>query len=445
MHLKRLCCCWNLATFSARAMASVPPSMRRQGRPFGRRQQIWMRSSILRLALKTRVRCPFAARAGSSALRHRSFAPCCRMASMLRGSFLSIISAARPARASSLVSAPAATRLSATASEGTTACSSACCAPEEASSWHSESSCLQSPGFAVGMSSMGWLQSLLSKPMARKTSMPSFCLEHASLMTSLFSKTFWYANSCSSLGSSQMIVSFLGGSFTDSNPVSSAAPPSTEPSQMGMGAVPHSSFAAPGPASPSAAMRPAPAFVLLNRCGLMSDLSCAAKWFFSSTAQTLAPRTLPRSMGSLKVLTKVAWLPSSPGCAKSSKAHKSWSAFCTGVPVSKIRLLDVSLLRLFPSNVEMFFILWASSQITRSQGRVAPALGRPQAGTSGSTGSSSLIGHSSTSSSSRRLRLPALGPPVLPLPRPLPLRVGFGEGASSTEMSKRSSVYPSME
>mmetsp|Transcript_107100 Transcript_107100/g.330903 ORF Transcript_107100/g.330903 Transcript_107100/m.330903 type:complete len:410 (-) Transcript_107100:1457-2686(-) len=407
-------------------MGSVCPSMRKQGRPFGRRQQTWMRSSILMLPLKTSVRCPLAARAGRSTLRHRSFALCERMASTLRGNFRNIISAARPARASSdsVVAQP---RLSAVASEGTMTCSSE---PdpdaEDASFWHSESSWAQSPGLAVGRSSMGWLQSRLSRPIALKTSMPSFCLEHASRMTSLFSRTFWYAVSCSSLGVSHTRVSFLGGSFlawASWTSASSIMPASTDPSQMGMGAEPDSPAALA--ASPSAAMRPAPALVLRRRCGLMSARSWAARCFFSSTAQTLAPRTLPRSMGSLKVLTKVAWLPSSPGCAKSMIAQRSWSAFCTGVPVRRIRQLDWSFRRLLPSSVEMFFILWASSQTTMSQGRVEPVLGRPQEGTSGSTCSPSLSGSSSTSSSSKRRRLLPFAPeapfPDLPFPRPLPV------------------------
>mmetsp|Transcript_14733 Transcript_14733/g.46357 ORF Transcript_14733/g.46357 Transcript_14733/m.46357 type:complete len:212 (+) Transcript_14733:785-1420(+) len=191
MTLKRLCWFWNLATFSALAKASVCPSTRRQGKPFGRRQQTWMRSSILTLPLKTSVRCPLSARAGSSVARHRSLALCARMASTVRGSFRSIISAARPARASS-VSAMAA-KLSALTSEGTIACSSAtpCEAAGAASFWHSESSWAQSPGLLVGRQMSGWLQRRLSRPMARKTSMPSFCLAQASRTISLFSKTFW--------------------------------------------------------------------------------------------------------------------------------------------------------------------------------------------------------------------------------------------------------------
>mmetsp|Transcript_3813 Transcript_3813/g.10141 ORF Transcript_3813/g.10141 Transcript_3813/m.10141 type:complete len:476 (-) Transcript_3813:309-1736(-) len=434
MHLKRLCCCWNLLTFSARDIGSVCPSMRRQARPLGRRQQIWMRSSILRLPLKTSVRCPRSARAGSSLCRHRSLALCERMASTERGSFRSIISAARPARASSL-SVPVPQRLSGAASVGTTDSSEAP-AGGEASRWQSARSWAHSPGLAVGSRKRGWLQRRLSRPMARKTSMPSFCLVTASRITSLFSRTFWYAVSCSSLGMHHTMVSFLGGSFfaCASGPSASSVPPSTEPSQMGIGAEPTSSMPAP---SRTSAMSPAPALVRRKRCGLMSERSWAAKCFFNSTAQTLAPRTLPRSMGSLKVLTKVAWLPSSPGCEKSSRAQRSWSAFCTGVPVRRILLFDWSLRKDLPSSVEMFFIRCASSQMTRSQALELPLPGRPQLGISGSTGSSSLTGPSSMSSSSRRRRLPPLPAPA-PLPRPFPfLR---GEGASSTEMSKRSSV-----
>mmetsp|Transcript_51269 Transcript_51269/g.141911 ORF Transcript_51269/g.141911 Transcript_51269/m.141911 type:complete len:244 (+) Transcript_51269:401-1132(+) len=243
------------------------------------------------------------------------------------------------------------------------------------------------------------------------------------------------------------MVSFLGGNrlaWQSCPSASSAGPPSTEPSQMGMGAVPHSSAALAAPTAAASAVpprRPVPALVRRRRCGLMSDRSCAARCFFSSTAQTLAPRTLPRSMGSLKVLTKVAWLPSSPGCAKSISAQRSCSAFCTGVPVSRILQLDCSMRRLLPSSVEMFFILCASSQTTMSQGFVEPVLGSPHSGISGSGVSSSLTRPSSTSSSSKRRRLTGLRPKLpLPLPLPRPLPLGAGEGASSTEMSKRSSV-----
>lgn len=34
--------------------------------------------------------------------------------------------------------------------------------------------------------------------------------------------------------------------------------------------------------------------------------NCSARWFFKFTAKGLAPRTEPRSMGSLNVFTKVA-------------------------------------------------------------------------------------------------------------------------------------------
>mmetsp|Transcript_6748 Transcript_6748/g.19969 ORF Transcript_6748/g.19969 Transcript_6748/m.19969 type:complete len:216 (-) Transcript_6748:1370-2017(-) len=174
MQWNRSGCCWNLATFSARAAGSVFPSIRRQRRPLGLRQQIWMRSSILTLWLKTRVRWPRLASAGRSSARHRSLELCCSIASALRGSLRSMASAARPARASS----------SAAASWASSPASSA---PRP----HSCSSSAQAPGLAAGTSSSGWLQSRLSRPMARKTSTPSLLLAQASRMMSLFSRIFW--------------------------------------------------------------------------------------------------------------------------------------------------------------------------------------------------------------------------------------------------------------
>mmetsp|Transcript_103800 Transcript_103800/g.274454 ORF Transcript_103800/g.274454 Transcript_103800/m.274454 type:complete len:200 (+) Transcript_103800:3109-3708(+) len=169
-------------------------------------------------------------------------------------------------------------------------------------------------------------------------------------------------------------------------------------------------------------------------------LSCSLRCFLSCTANGLAPRTLPRSIGSLNVFTNVAWLPRRPGWAKSMRDHKSWSAFCTGVPVSRIRQEDSSWRRLLPKRVEMFFILCASSQMTMSQGRTDPLLGSsPPSGSSGSRGSSSPLASSSPSSSSIFRRLLGLGPP---LPWPLPPLLWTGDGASSTITRKRSSTFP---
>mmetsp|Transcript_19036 Transcript_19036/g.48843 ORF Transcript_19036/g.48843 Transcript_19036/m.48843 type:complete len:272 (-) Transcript_19036:2164-2979(-) len=229
MHWKRSRWLLNLATLSARDMGSVWPSMRRQRRPFGLRQRIWIRSNIFRLCEKTSMRWPRFASAGMSWKRHRSFALCSRMASPLRESFLSIISMERPQRASSVAAAAApvapamAARLSEAASEAIrsrpstsappassaaalTSTSEAAPASAAASAASaaafcsasslacavvtSESSSAQQPGLGVGRSSSGWLHRRLSRPMARNTSMPSFDLEQASRITSLFSSTF---------------------------------------------------------------------------------------------------------------------------------------------------------------------------------------------------------------------------------------------------------------
>mmetsp|Transcript_7547 Transcript_7547/g.22235 ORF Transcript_7547/g.22235 Transcript_7547/m.22235 type:complete len:200 (-) Transcript_7547:788-1387(-) len=182
-----------------------------------------------------------------------------------------------------------------------------------------------------------------------------------------------------------MIVSFFGGSFLTTPSWSSSA------------------SSAPSSSSTATPVSPAPTFVRRRMCGPMRARIWSARCFLSSTAQTLAPRTLPRSIGSLKVLTKVAWLPRRPGCAKSMSAQRSWSAFWTGVPVSSSRQSAWSRRRLFPSSVEMFFIRWASSQITRSHGLHWP-LGGSCAGSSTSCGSSALSSASPNPSSSSCFR-----------------------------------------
>ena len=55
----------------------------------------------------------------------------------------------------------------------------------------------------------------------------------------------------------------------------------------------------------------------------------------------------------------MAWLPNKPGCAKSMSAHKSCSAFCTGVPVKRMRHEEFKPRKLFASSEDMFFILEA--------------------------------------------------------------------------------------
>mmetsp|Transcript_110990 Transcript_110990/g.277878 ORF Transcript_110990/g.277878 Transcript_110990/m.277878 type:complete len:240 (-) Transcript_110990:1289-2008(-) len=198
MHWKRSRSRWNLATFSALAAGSVCPSIRRQRRLLGFRQQIWMRSNIFTLWQKTKVRWPRDASAGSISARHRSFELWPPSACRERGSLRSIISTARPPRASSCTAPapPPTARLSSAPSDASSAwVSSEPGSPEAGSSslavMASCKSSAQAPGLPVGSSSAGWLHSLFKRPMALKTSMPSFCLLQASRMTSLFSRTRW--------------------------------------------------------------------------------------------------------------------------------------------------------------------------------------------------------------------------------------------------------------
>mmetsp|Transcript_24646 Transcript_24646/g.69301 ORF Transcript_24646/g.69301 Transcript_24646/m.69301 type:complete len:444 (-) Transcript_24646:679-2010(-) len=353
MHWKRSGCSWNFATFTDRSDAGVAPSMRRHRSPVGFRQHIWMRSSIFTLCEKTSMRWPRDASAGSRALRQRSLQLCIIMASASRGSFFRYISAARPAResASSPSGLPPADSVEAAASMLSRSMPSFSSCPAV----HSDSRSLQSPALGVGSSSIGWLQRRFSRPIARNTSTPSLVFAHASRMTSLFSRIFWYAEICSSVGVSQMIISFLGTSrllFSASAPSSSSAP---------MSSITTSAL----PSAPTT--RPALTFVRRMMWGLIMVRSCSARCFFSWTANGVAPRTLPRSIGSQNFFTKVAWLPSSPGCAKSISDHRSWSAFCTGVPVRRTRHLEWTLRSDFPRSVEMVLITWASSQMTTSQ------------------------------------------------------------------------------
>mmetsp|Transcript_86459 Transcript_86459/g.186953 ORF Transcript_86459/g.186953 Transcript_86459/m.186953 type:complete len:232 (+) Transcript_86459:1814-2509(+) len=210
MHWKRSRWLLNFETLSARDIGSVWPSMRRQRSPLGLRMRIWIRSSIFTLWEKTSMRWPRFVSDGMSSERHWSLALWLRRASALRESFLSIVSTARPQRASSLsaVALPMASRLSAAASDAirsrgsasrseTSAASAASRAAAFSASscaWAavtSESSSGQAPALGVGRQSSGWLQRRFRRPMARKTSMLSFCLAAASRMTSLFSSTFW--------------------------------------------------------------------------------------------------------------------------------------------------------------------------------------------------------------------------------------------------------------
>mmetsp|Transcript_27431 Transcript_27431/g.81692 ORF Transcript_27431/g.81692 Transcript_27431/m.81692 type:complete len:228 (+) Transcript_27431:394-1077(+) len=205
MHWKRSCCSSNLRTFSPRVTASVFPSMRRQRSPFGFSTQICTRSSIFTLCEKTRVRWPRLARAGSSRARHRSFALWASRESALLGSLRAIISAARPARASSeaLETAPVLSPCSlarptaASVSEalvssvGTTASSVVSLVGADGSvSTASPSTSFQAPGFDIGSTRSGWFESRLRRPMAWKTSTPSLPFSAAWRITSLFSRTF---------------------------------------------------------------------------------------------------------------------------------------------------------------------------------------------------------------------------------------------------------------
>mmetsp|Transcript_111507 Transcript_111507/g.302689 ORF Transcript_111507/g.302689 Transcript_111507/m.302689 type:complete len:551 (+) Transcript_111507:905-2557(+) len=188
MHWKRSRCSWNFRTFSARSLGSVWPSIRRQRSPWGRSTQICTRSSILRLWEKTRVRCPFAASAGSSRAMHLSLPLCASSSSVLLPSLRSIASAERPARASSAMAAPAASGSFATSSPASTPSSPGLFDHEALVA--SDISSFQAPGFDNGSARSGWLQSLFKRPMARKTSRLSLVLLAASRITSLASSTF---------------------------------------------------------------------------------------------------------------------------------------------------------------------------------------------------------------------------------------------------------------
>mmetsp|Transcript_70963 Transcript_70963/g.230363 ORF Transcript_70963/g.230363 Transcript_70963/m.230363 type:complete len:252 (+) Transcript_70963:298-1053(+) len=182
---------------------------------------------------------------------------------------------------------------------------------------------------------------------------------------------------CSSLGMSQMMVSRFSGSGLK------CAPSRSPKSSVTVGMLP------PASSEPSSMSRPELAFVLRSMCGAMRPRSWPAKWVFRLCAKALAPRTLPLSMGSLKFLMKVAWFPSSPGSAKSMRAQRSCSAFCTGVPVRQMRHRERNRRKLFANSEEMFFMRCASSQMTRSQAFVSPLLDSPVAGNSPSSHSSS--------------------------------------------------------
>mmetsp|Transcript_70964 Transcript_70964/g.230373 ORF Transcript_70964/g.230373 Transcript_70964/m.230373 type:complete len:252 (+) Transcript_70964:1754-2509(+) len=209
MHWKRSISLLNLATFSLRAMQSVAPSMRRQRRLLGLSTQIWIKSNIFTLCEKISVRRPFAANFGNKEFKHFSLALCCNSASLSLGRFLSIISTALPLRASSCTApAPSTAKLSEpsaetsgasapsssfddrTAADSASDCSAAALPSDEATA--SDKCSAQAPGFGQGTMSAGWLQRRFSRPMARKTSTPSFCFSVASLMMSLFSKIFLY-------------------------------------------------------------------------------------------------------------------------------------------------------------------------------------------------------------------------------------------------------------
>mmetsp|Transcript_50241 Transcript_50241/g.130460 ORF Transcript_50241/g.130460 Transcript_50241/m.130460 type:complete len:317 (-) Transcript_50241:521-1471(-) len=262
MHWNRSGCLLNFCTFSARATASVWPSMRRHRRPCGFRQHTWMRSSIFRLCEKISVRCPRTASAGSNSLRQRSLALCCIIERESRGSLFSITSVAWPARASSFSAAapetPGAARLSASPAQGVRSRPSVsgpsgfctCCGSCDAIA--SDRMAAQAPGFGVGTRVIGWLQSRLRRPIARNTSIPSFCLEQASRITSLFSRIFLYAWTCSPLGASQITVSFLGINFFTSSPPSASSTPDSAP-QSG------------APASSPSPTRPVPSLVRRSR------------------------------------------------------------------------------------------------------------------------------------------------------------------------------------
>mmetsp|Transcript_105582 Transcript_105582/g.308749 ORF Transcript_105582/g.308749 Transcript_105582/m.308749 type:complete len:243 (-) Transcript_105582:1866-2594(-) len=201
MQWKRSGCVWNFSTFSARVAGSVRPSIRRQRRPLGRSTQICTRSSILRLCEKMSVRWPRAANPGTSRARQRSFALCANMAWALRGNRLNIYSTEPPPRASSAAAAPVAPNAvrswasspaaASPASDDAAAASSPAIATFACSSSRASlRSSFHVPSFFVGSARSGWLQRRFNKPMALKTSMPSFALEAASRTTSLRSKTF---------------------------------------------------------------------------------------------------------------------------------------------------------------------------------------------------------------------------------------------------------------
>mmetsp|Transcript_93725 Transcript_93725/g.303489 ORF Transcript_93725/g.303489 Transcript_93725/m.303489 type:complete len:283 (+) Transcript_93725:2355-3203(+) len=170
----------------------------------------------------------------------------------------------------------------------------------------------------------------------------------------------------------------------------------------------------------SPANRPTCNFVLRNKCGLNNSQSCSERCCLRPTAYSLAFRKLPWLMGSLKRFVKVAWLPRSPGCAKSIRDHKSCKAFCTGVPVSNNRHRARICRTLFPNAVVMFLILCASSHMTTSQapGPEPLPLLPPTCSSTPSSSTSSASGGSSTSSSSSRSMATASPPPPAAAPGP---------------------------
>mmetsp|Transcript_24647 Transcript_24647/g.69307 ORF Transcript_24647/g.69307 Transcript_24647/m.69307 type:complete len:371 (-) Transcript_24647:679-1791(-) len=338
--------------------------MRRYSMLCRRSTHVSTRSIIFKPCEKISMRWPREISAGSRAATQRSFALCAITDSKSPGSFRSSPSTAFP------TSTPSVASSSTCPSASSSSCSAGArsghappppsapvasfrffalrtsAPPGTPCAGPARYSC-QLPGWVNGSPSAGWLQSRFSKPIALKTSRPSLVLQFASRMTSLVARAFLYICTCSLVGSNHTTSSLLGGSaFAAAMPL----------------------IASVWPGSPSPPTdNPMLCFVRRSMWGWTSCHSCSQRCCFRATAEELASRRLPFSMGSLKRFTNVAWLPRRQGCAKSMSAQMSFSPFCTGVPVRRTRHLEWTLRSDFPRSVEMVLITWASSQMTTSQ------------------------------------------------------------------------------
>mmetsp|Transcript_69407 Transcript_69407/g.181895 ORF Transcript_69407/g.181895 Transcript_69407/m.181895 type:complete len:431 (+) Transcript_69407:640-1932(+) len=342
--------CWNLEIFRSRSFASMLPSMRRNFRPSTRRTQAWMRSSMRVLCEKIRQRWPRFCSWGSStestrSLQESSVAPWTEPGSSARSRGSTwVISGAGCVDMSSASKSPASSMATRAPSEDEDEAAAhgvvwlhwVSSPPPEAAIWlrHWLNS-------SAGRFISGWLQSFFSNAMARRASMPHLLSPVARRTMSLLRYRL-YSSCWAGVRFSHRTTSIFDGSSCATSPA----------------------------ASPSADSMPTSDFMRRRKWGAVRRFSSRARWSLSSTAKRVAFRFEPFAIWSEKFLSKVAWLPSRPGCEKSMSAQRSPSLFCSGVPVRRKRDLDSNFRRARPETQDGFLSACASSTITTSQGRV---------------------------------------------------------------------------